>query len=161
MTLLAEGKHKFSGEIDYRLEFDISELLVKKKSDKNEDAYAENDGGGMRVFLKITGTQENPVVEIDKERRKNYRKAKRNDELNELKSAFHSEFGLFEKDTAQYKSPSIEKEFEIEWEEEIEAKDSTREQKSDSIPKGKKKKKLRELFDFEEEEEFDFGDDDL
>jgi hypothetical protein len=162
MTILAEGKHGFDGRIDYRLEFDISELLIKNsKADKNNETYTQGETGGIRIFLRVTGTHEEPLIEIDKERRKAYRKAKRNNELHELKSAFHTEFGVFSKDTSLKTKEVKEKEFEIEWEEDPEISDPPP-QKSDSSVKKKKKRNIFKSGQKVEEEDFEFDfDDDL
>lgn len=159
MAINAEGEQYFDGRLNYRFDFDVSELLVKKKKHASEkDELERQSNGGIRVFLKVTGTTENPIVEIDKESKKAYRKQKRDAEGKELKTALKTEFGWFSKDSTLKEEKPKEKDFEIEWEE----NDSVKTKPAVKNDSSKEKKgKLRKIFDVKEEEEFDFGDDDF
>ncbi|MCB0480174.1 MAG: AsmA-like C-terminal region-containing protein [Flavobacteriales bacterium] len=115
IDLNAEGTHDFDNNINYRMNFDASDLLFKKREYDTEYGYVTDDGTGrFRMFLRISGNTTNPIIEVDKERKKAYKKARTKKEENELKSVFKKEFGMFKKDTT-VSIEAEEKDFEIEW----------------------------------------------
>ncbi|MGB0403981.1 MAG: hypothetical protein ACPGEG_07785 [Salibacteraceae bacterium] len=155
-----EGVYRLDETMDYRLDFNINELLLKDKTKAQSDDYSWNEeGNGVRVFLHMFGSVHDPTIEIDKEKRKSFKLGVRTEEKKELKSALKEEFGWFESDsTLDKKENKID--FEIEWEES--------EKPIDSVPaqpklESNKKTKLKNLFKSKEQddEEFDFGDDDF
>tara|TARA_B100000508_G_scaffold141053_1_gene145671 strand:+ start:8043 stop:10727 length:2685 start_codon:yes stop_codon:yes gene_type:complete len=160
LNLNIEGVHHFNGDIDYRLDFDISELLLNDKREKNNESVVDNESGGIRIFIRMHGPADDPIVEIDKERKKAYKKQKRSPEKVEFRSALNQEFGWFKKDTSLTRKTSSE-EFEIEWEEADQDSVTTKKAPIDTAKK--KNKKLKEIFkvDPDETDEFDFGDDDF
>ena len=161
LKLNLDGTVDFNGVLDYHFDFDISDLLVKDKSKVgNDESISQNEGGGIRVFIHMYGPSENPTVEIDKERKKLFKRAKKNNEKNEFKSALKEEFGWFKSDTS-LKNPIIIDEFDIEWEEEADTI-ITGVSQVDTVKL--KKKNIKDVFKLkneEETEEFDFGDDDF
>lgn len=158
MGINVEGVYRLNETMDYHLDFNINELLLKDKSKVDSDDYSWNeDGNGVRVFLHMYGSVHIPTIEIDKERKKNFKLGNRTEEKKELKSALKNEFGWFEDDTTLIKQEK-KIEFEIEWEGSEGAKDSIPKKGNES-----KKSKLKTLFKSKEQnnQEFDFGDDDF
>ena len=161
LTLNIEGNIDFNGVMDYRIDFDISDLLVKDKSKiENNESISDLESEGIRVFIHMFGPSDNPRIEMDKERRKAYKKNKRSAEKNEFKSALKEEFGLFDADSS-LKDPVIIQDFDIEWEEEEDSATVVSTKKDSSKTKKKGVKQIFKLGSKEETEEFDFGDDDF
>lgn len=116
IQLRAEGTHDFDNNINYRINFDASDLLMKKRDYDTEYGYVMDDGTGrFRVFLKMSGTADDPIFEVDKERKKAYKKVKNKDEEKELKSVLRKEYGFFKKDSTLNEAEEGH-DFEIEWE---------------------------------------------
>jgi len=70
INIEALGTHTFDNTIDYRLRILLSELLGKKvkKPKKGDEEFGtvEDDGlGHTTIFIKITGTVDNPIVSYD------------------------------------------------------------------------------------------------
>ena len=162
----AAGTHDFNNIIDYHFDFDISDLMAKKREFDTDYGYVSDDGTGRyRVFLKMYGNASSPVIEVDKERKKAHKKNKRKDEENELKSVLKEEFGFYKNDTT-VKRKEIEEEFEIEWEEAeeqdntgLDSKKANKDLQSKSTSKKKGLKKFLKPIEHEKEE-VEFEDDD-
>lgn len=70
INIEAMGTHTFDNKIDYRLRILLSDLLGKKvkkpRKEDNEFGTVEEDGlGHTTIFLKITGTVDNPITSYD------------------------------------------------------------------------------------------------
>jgi len=70
INIEARGTHTFDNKIDYHLRILLSELLGKKakqaKKENEEFGIVEEDGlGRITLFIKITGTVDNPVISYD------------------------------------------------------------------------------------------------
>lgn len=90
INIEASGTHTFDNVIEYRLRILLSELLGKKarqaKKENEEFGYIEDDGlGKTALYMKITGTVDNPDVSYDS--KKVYEKNK-NAVKEDLKSTF-------------------------------------------------------------------------
>ncbi len=112
------GKHSFDHEMDYRFDFLLDEVMVKKKPDESFGTIAR-EGPGMRLFLALKGTANNYKVSLDGEGMKEKFRSDMNREKKEIKSILKDEFGLFKNDTGLPSVPSNSKpapEFIIEWE---------------------------------------------
>jgi len=68
------GEHKFNNAINYRINILLSELSSKKRKlrkqqkqkSQQEFGYEEDDGlGRTKLFLKVTGTIDNPIFKLD------------------------------------------------------------------------------------------------
>ncbi len=155
------GVHSFTNEIDYTFDFRFREL--KTKAEYTEFGKIEDDGTGFRVFLKMYGTVDNPIIEWDKASKKEKMKADLAQEKEDLKSMLKRDFGLFKKDTT-VKSYEIEKreeefmmydgEFDKKGEPNLIAPDTVKNNK-------KKKKKINSFFnkikeENKKEEKFEF-----
>jgi hypothetical protein len=104
LNLNASGQHSFSNEIDYRLTLMLSELLARKaKASKpeNEDfGVVEDDGlGKMTLFIKVTGTVDNPKFTYDRKGLKEKINQDLKQEKQTLKEVLREEFGWFKKDS--------------------------------------------------------------
>lgn len=155
------GSHGFNDSIDYKLDFDISDLMIKDRNYSTEHGEVLDDGTGRyRVFMLVSGTTENMDISLDKSSKKAYKKQQREKEGKELKEALNNEFGWFNKDTTLHRKEHKTK-FDIEWEEAD--SDTTVYSKVEVETKHQKKKKKRGwLTPNEEEKEFiEFEDDDF
>lgn len=67
LNLQLTGTHSFKNEIDYHLKLLLSELLSRKiKRPKEDFGVVQDDGlGKTTLFIRITGTTENPVFRYD------------------------------------------------------------------------------------------------
>lgn len=123
LNLSLEGKHSFDNEIDYKFTLLLNEILGRKakKPKSNEFGYVEEDGlGRTKLFLKMSGTVENPQISYDKEQLKTHIKTTIQKEKNEVKQLLNEEFGLFKKDSLVNKNEpkkQSESPFSIEWDE--------------------------------------------
>lgn len=165
LDLLVDGRYRFDHEVDFHLDFYITDLMSKGES-SSEFGEIEDDGTGRkRVFLNITGPIDDPSFSLDKKKRKEQRK-----EIIQREKELVKELILEEIKEGPTESMDLNETFEVEWspDEEIEEK-STAEQPKDSSgateekPKGIKGflKKLKLEDSTKVEGEFEFDDDDL
>ena len=161
LNVNVSGKHSFNDSVDYKVDFDISDLLIRDRSFETENGEVVDDGTGRyRVFMLVKGTTDNLKIEIDKTSKKAFKKHQRSAEGQEFKQALHKEFGWFDKDTS-LKKDSHKIKYEIEWEEAD--KDTTTISAGNVDSKNPKTRKKRKWLDPNEEEKeyFDFKDDDF
>lgn len=91
------GTHSFTNVIDYRFAFRFRDL--KDKSRITEFGEELDDGTGMRVYMRMTGTVDNPIIVWDKTSKRDQAKENRAIEKMTVKSMLKSEFGLFGNDS--------------------------------------------------------------
>lgn len=119
MDLHVKGRHRFTDSIDYALNFRLREVLVNKR-DAREAAFGpiKDDGLGYRVFVRIAGTVDNPLITLDKEERQEKLREDLQQDKQDLKAVLKQELGLFKKDSSlKYEEkPREEVKFEVEWE---------------------------------------------
>lgn len=91
------GKHGFDSKIDYRFAFRYREV----KTQKREEEFGEviDDGTGIKIYIKMTGTSDVPIIEWDQDAKKEQAKENREAAKQDAKSIFKTEFGLFKGDT--------------------------------------------------------------
>ena len=91
------GRHSFNDEIDYRFAFRFRDL----KAIKSQTEFGEvmDDGTGIRLFLRMHGSLDNPIYEWDNAGRKAQAKEYRQEEKSQAKSMLKAEFGFFQKDS--------------------------------------------------------------
>lgn len=92
------GKHTFDNVIDYRFAFRFRDLKTENRD--SEFGIVVDDGTGIKVFMRMHGTLENPIIEWDKTSSKEQAKQNREEAKQEAKSILKSEFGLFKNDTS-------------------------------------------------------------
>lgn len=161
LNVNVSGKHSFNDSIDYKVDFDISDLLVKDRNFDTENGEVVDDGTGRyRVFMLVKGTTDNLEIEIDKTAKKAYKKHQRKQEGQEFKQALNKEFGWFEKDIT-LKDDGRKTKYDIEWEEAED--DTTTFSKVEVDSKDARPKKKRKWLQPNEEEKefFEFKDEDF
>ncbi|MFL5752929.1 MAG: AsmA-like C-terminal region-containing protein, partial [Bacteroidia bacterium] len=107
------GTHTFNNEIDYHIRLLLSEVLAKRpgknKQLDEELSLVENDPDNKRaVFLTMTGTLDKPIIKYDRRGMKDKIKEDIKEEKKNLKKILFEEFGLFKKDTANFKNKNEE-----------------------------------------------------
>lgn len=140
------GTQTFEDEINYGLNLRLTDILTKKKD--TEYGYIVDDGTGVRLFLLMTGTIDEPEFKLDKEARKDHNQQQRAAEKNKLKNILKDELGLFKKDTTITSIKPKEKakpKFEVDWGDETDEKkvnETKKEEpkKEDEKPKEKTKR---------------------
>lgn len=92
------GKHSFDNRIDYRFAFRYREV----KTQKSQDEFGEiiDDGTGLKIYIKMTGTTDKPIIEWDQDAKKEQAKENREAAKQDAKSILKTEFGLFKGDTS-------------------------------------------------------------
>jgi hypothetical protein len=152
MNINISGEHSFENEISYQLNFRLSELFKIGKAESSEFGEIQDDGTGLRLFLKMSGTAENPVFSVDKEAAREKRKTQFEDEKATMKSILREEFGLFKKDSLPDVPEEKDKKtvISVEWDEFDTKSDSTSEKKK---KKGKTDKKGDDIYDELEEDD--------
>lgn len=157
ITISLDGKHQFNNNIDYRFAFRFREL--KQHKDESEFGIVEDDGTGLKIFVRMYGNLDNPIIEWDKTSRKEEAKQNREEAKKEAISILKTELGLFKKDTTvkKYQPPKKEHEvLEIQFGKEEEVNPFEEKKKIEKEKKGLKKigEKLKEKSKPTEKEEF-------
>jgi hypothetical protein len=104
------GVHSFDNDIDYRFAFRLRDLMKSEKD--SEFGEVIDDGTGIKIFMRMHGTLDKPIIEWDKTSRKEQTKQNREEAKKDAKSILKSEFGLFKNDTTvmEYKPKEMPKE---------------------------------------------------
>lgn len=157
INISVDGKHKFNNDVDYKFAFRFREL--KQQKDESEFGIVEDDGTGIKIFVRMYGNLSDPIIEWDKTSRKEEAKQNREEAKKEALSILKSELGLFKKDTTvkKYLPPKKEHEvLEIQFGKEEEVNPFEEKKKIEKEKKGLKKfgEKLKEKNKTEEKEEF-------
>ena len=84
MNVSLEGRHTFSGQIDYTLGFALRDL---RDSRQVEFGDIEDDNLGSIFFLAMDGTLEEPIYSYDREAQKTHRKKSISTELDRLRNS--------------------------------------------------------------------------
>ncbi len=96
LDMEVSGQHTFDNAIDYRFGFRLRDIKEEKSSEFGEIV---DDGTGLRVFMRMYGTLDNPIIEWDSASKKEQAKKDREEEKENVRAMFKSEFGLFKNDT--------------------------------------------------------------
>lgn len=96
MDVTLKGTHSFDNAVDYSFSFRFREI---KQQGSSEFGEIIDDGTGVKIFLRMTGTIDNPVFVWDKEAFKQERKEQREEAKDDFKSALKTGFGINKKDT--------------------------------------------------------------
>ena len=91
------GRHSFDNDIDYRIAFRFRDL--KQQNYQSEFGQIIDDGTGIRLYLRMHGSLDNPIYEWDDEGRKLHAKEYREQEKKQAKAMLKAEFGFFQKDS--------------------------------------------------------------
>ncbi len=154
LDIEASGKHHFDGRIDYHFVILMDELLSKPK--KSEFGYLRDEGNEKRLFVKMTGTTEEPEISFDRKAAREHREERRKDEKRDIKEALQEEFGLFEEtDSTESKKEKEEEKakpvFDVKWGSEKEGSKKKEEERTDR--EDKKEKSLWERLGISKDEE--------
>lgn len=95
--ITTEGTHTFSNNVDYRFAFRLREL--KQLKDDSEFGEVIDDGTGIRLYVRMFGSLDNPTIEWDGMARKDQAKENREEAKKEVLSILKSEFGFKKNDT--------------------------------------------------------------
>ena len=167
LDLDVDGTYNFKNEVDFHLDFYITDLMSSSNS-SSEFGEIEDDGTGRKkVFLLMTGSVDDPEFSLDKERKREERKKKVQSETKVIKDLIKDEVKKGSEEALD-----LEEDFEVDWspEEELETspKNGIDTSKSGTaIPAEKQKgikgllNKLKQSDTTKTELEFDFEDDDL
>lgn len=97
------GSHGFDNAIDYRVKINLKELYFSKRNTSNPYTDYQDDGsGGVNLYLKMTGTVDEPQISYDKQAAG----AHINQSLKQEKTEF---LNLFRKNKEE------KEEYELEW----------------------------------------------
>ncbi|MFB6258187.1 MAG: AsmA-like C-terminal region-containing protein [Flavobacteriales bacterium] len=119
LDITASGEHGFDGSIEYHFVILMDELLSKPK--KSKFGYLRKEGNKKRLFVKMTGTSEDPQISFDRKAAKEFRQKHRKKEKEEIKEVLRKEFGLFggkdsastrEKEKGEEKGDPV---FDVQW----------------------------------------------
>ena len=148
------GVHFFNDSIDYNIAFRLKDLLSRKNK-IIEGVEVKDNSAGKMVFVRMYGTTEDPVFELDRKSKKEQFHEKKKEEKQEIKAVLKDEFGVFSKDsTIEKKKANDTTVFELEWEEEKEENDESKlELKKEKPKKEKKLNKWLKKLGVEEEKE--------
>lgn len=97
MNLELSGTHSFEQQIDYRIKFDFRELLGEDRD--AEFGLVMDDGSGPKIYLRMYGHLDDPVIEWDKFSKKQDLKEQLVQEKETIKSILKTEFGVFKNDS--------------------------------------------------------------
>lgn len=92
------GSHSFDNDIDYRFIFRFRDLMASERD--SEFGQVIDDGTGIKMYMRMHGTLDNPIIEWDDVSRKEQAKENREQAKEDAKSILKTEFGLFKKDTS-------------------------------------------------------------
>lgn len=118
MDLELSGTHWFDDRIDHHLNFRLSDLF-RKAANNDEFGPVVDDGTGMRIFLHMYGTVDDPQFGNDGAMAAAKRKKQFQEEKQELKQILREELGLFKGKTDQgpkeiVKDPASPR-FQVDW----------------------------------------------
>lgn len=157
LDIKTEGTHTFDNQIDYRFSFRLRELKIQR--DESEFGIVEDDGTGIRLYVRMYGSLDNPTIVWDGQSKKEQAKENREEAKKEAMSILKSEFGLFKKDTTiQIYQPQVRQREEIRIQfddtEESNPVEEKKETKERMTKLKEKMNKLKQAQDKEKEEEF-------
>ncbi len=118
LSLKVGGTHTFNNDLNYILVLNLKNLLAAKfkKKKTTEDDYVNDVQGGINLYIKMTGTVDNPIISFDKSSVKDKIKNDFKEEKQEFKNLFKKEEkSEFEKNELKFEELKIEDKF-LEWE---------------------------------------------
>ena len=68
LDMSISGKHTFDDVIDYQFKMSLADMMVRKflGGNKQQDNYEEDAEGGVNVYISMTGTVNEPIIEYNK-----------------------------------------------------------------------------------------------
>lgn len=107
LDLTVNGKHSFNNDIDYGLNFRLSQIF--RKNEVNEFGYLVDEDTGMKIFVAVKGTTDKPEFSFDKQAAAEARRERLQAEKNTFKSVLKTGFGLYKSDSTVKVMPKSEK----------------------------------------------------
>lgn len=105
-----EGSYGFDHVVDYHMDFYITDLLTRESKSGDFGEEIVDDGTGRkRIFLRMTGPVDDPEFELDKEKRKAYRKGIVQSEKMSVKEVLKEELKLIASDSSTSASEKANK----------------------------------------------------
>ncbi len=118
LNIQLSGTHWFDDRIDHHLNFRLGDLFRLGKPERDEFGPIMDDGTGMRIFLHMYGTADDPQFANDHAMAANRRKEQFKQEKQELKNILREELGLFKgraEEHATEPPPPQAPRFDVEW----------------------------------------------
>jgi hypothetical protein len=96
LDVTLSGTHSFDNHVDYSFSFRFREIKGEQTSEFGEIV---DDGSGLKIFLRMTGTVDEPIFAWDKAAQQEERTQQKEEAKEDFKSALKSGFGINKKDT--------------------------------------------------------------
>lgn len=112
LNLVLSGTHHFDNTIEYHFNLLLKDLLAQKfRKNRKQDEFGEivEEEGGARIFLKMTGTADDPIISYDGKGVREKIKEDLKKENRTVKQLLFEEFGLFSKDSTIQKEEVLPK----------------------------------------------------
>ena len=90
MDLRIAGSHTFKNDIDYTVSFSMRDVLINKN---NPEFLIQDDGLGHVLNMRMYGTVDNPIIEMDKDKAKENRKEAITQAKEDVKNFFKDPLG--------------------------------------------------------------------
>jgi len=102
LNLRLSGRHSFDNDLDYKINLLLREALAAKfKQRRSGDAFGEfeDEPGGTRLYLKMTGSAYAPKISYDLQSAGKKLSEDLKEEGKKIRQLLHDDFGLFRKDS--------------------------------------------------------------
>jgi AsmA-like C-terminal region len=155
MNINISGTHSFDNNINYKVNFKLSQLLTKKQT--GDEAFGDivEDDGGSTFFLSMKGNTEKPDFGYDKQGAKENRKQEFKKEKETFKEIINNEFNIFKKNKKEISKPienpeKTKSKIIIEWDD---GKPAVTSEKKEEVKQQKKtlKEHIKNSEEFEED----------
>jgi len=103
MDLRISGTQTFKNDIDYTVSFSMRDVLINKK---NPEFLIQDDGLGHVLNMRMYGTTDHPIIELDKGKAKENRKEAITEAKSDVKDFFKDPLGR-KKDAANTKTDIV------------------------------------------------------
>ena len=117
LSLKVGGTHTFNNDINYALVLNLKNILAAKfkKKKTTEEDYVNDIQGGINLYIRMTGTVDNPIISYDRSSVKDKIKNDFKEEKQEFKNLFKKEEkSEFEKNELKFEELKEENKF-LDW----------------------------------------------
>lgn len=138
LDLYMDGRQTFSGDMDYHIDLALAELLSGKYEEKNSDqefgVVMDDDRKGSRLYVKVTGTTEEPKFKYDTPKARKEISKELQKEKEELINLIKGE-----EDVDSIQIPEESSHFNVQWGDSVPTnRDSVKVEKKEKEKSGKK-----------------------
>ncbi len=155
LDITTRGWHTFKNQIEYHFMFRLRDLKMHEKD--REFGVVEDDGTGIKIFMMMSGTTDQPVIKWDDSAKKEQSKENREAAKKEAMSIFKSEFGIKRGDSTVQNYQQQKKPTEVlKMDFDNNPTSPEVEQKKESEMKRKLREKMNKLKNSSEKEEVEF-----